>query len=76
MDWIKRSEQEPSPLLGKILVWSECGNPHVAFYDYGSWCHSTFCGEYDAKIYHGCGLEIDFDYWAYAPKGPVTDGMD
>ena len=74
MEWIKRSEQEPDPSLDYILVWGRCGKPHIAFYSRKNWCHTEKCYEYEEP--HFIGNSIDFEYWAYAPKGPVENGMD
>ena len=69
MKWINRENQEPDPELEYILVWSTvCNGPHVAYRDYGDWCHTEWCRNEMNGHFHGDN--IDFEYWMLCPKKP------
>ena len=67
MEWLNRKDREPDLKDGAILVFGDCGYPHVAFRDYDEWCHSSHCGQ---NREHLSGTEIKFTYWMPLPKPP------
>ena len=68
MEWKNRNNEEPKAELNCILVWGNCGYPHIAFQDYGGWCHTECCYDHGG---HFSGQDIDFIYWKPIPEPPI-----
>ena len=65
--WISVKDRLPEEDLEAVLVWAQCGGPHVAYRDCGGWCHTECC--YDDGS-HYMGESIEFGYWMPLPEPP------
>lgn len=76
MDWISIKDQKPPQEA--ILVFAICGMPHVAIFDYETYCHTECCYSppddteilCSVSLYHASGESIDFTHWMPLPKPP------
>ena len=61
MMWIDRIEKEPDPEQYEyiLVIGSECGKPHVAYFDYEDWNHTECCQGGS----HFPGVPIKFERW-------------
>ena len=72
MKWILSREQPPDIKDTIIGYCSDCGYPHLLYYDYDTWVMPEWCnsGSKGEKGYFFSGRTIPFDYWMPLPPDP------
>jgi len=65
MKWISFKEKKPPEET--ILVWGDCGIPHVGLWECGAHRHTECCYKNGS---HFTGETIAFSHWMPLPKQP------